>query len=84
MAKLKIIKVYLDKKYLLAFRVAMILVALPFILNVYETLTSGVALDGKFTFIQGEHWGYYSYLSKNLAFSFLFLWLGLFGTEEKK
>lgn len=80
---MKLIKVYLKKKHLLPFRVFMVLVSLPFVINSYETLTTSIALDGKFTFVKGEHWGYYTYLGKNLVFSLLFLWLGLFGAKEK-
>jgi hypothetical protein len=84
MTKLKLIEVYVEKKYLWPLRIATIIVSLPFVLNVYQTLVSSVANDGVYTFVKGEHWGYYAYLSKHLTISALFLWLGLFGIKEKR
>ena len=83
MRKPKLIIVELEVKYLWPFRIVMILVSMPFILNVFETITTNVALDGKFTFVKGDHWGYYVYLLKHIAFSSLFIWLGTFGSKVK-
>ena len=69
---LKLITVELSKKQLWFFRFGMILVSVPFVLNLFETITTNVATDGKFTFVKGEHWGYYSYLGKNIVFSDFF------------
>ncbi len=83
MRPLKLVTLELSKKHLWLFRIGMILVSAPFILNTFETLTTNVAIDGKFTFVKGEHWGYYSYLGKNIVFSGLFLWFGTFGSKTK-
>lgn len=80
---LKLITVELSKKQLWFFRFGMILLSAPFVLNSFETITTNIAIDGKFTFVKGEHWGYYSYLGKNIVFSGLFLWLGTFGSKVK-
>lgn len=80
---MKLVTLELSKKHLWLFRIGMILVSAPFILNTFETLTTNVAIDGKFTFVKGEHWGYYSYLGKNIVFSGLFLWFGTFGSKTK-
>lgn len=82
-SKLKLIEVKLKSEHLWFFRIAMILVSLPFVFNVYETLATSIALDGKYTFVKGEHWGYYAYLSKHMAISLLFFWLGTFGSKVK-
>ncbi|WP_259366903.1 hypothetical protein [Colwellia sp. BRX8-7] len=83
MSKLTLIEVKLKSEYLWFFRIAMILVSLPFVFNVYETLATSIALDGKYTFVKGEHWGYYAYLSKHMAISLFFFWLGTFGSKVK-
>ncbi len=83
MKKSKLIQMQFEKKYLWPIRGVMILISLPFILIVYETLITGVAEGRRYDYIQGEHWGYYSYLFKHFAISALFLWLGLFGISEK-
>lgn len=63
--------VYLDKKYLLAFRITMLLVSLPFLHDVYLILASGIADSGKYIVSRGEGWGYYAYLFKKISVCFL-------------
>ncbi len=75
--------VYLDKKYLLAFRITMIIVSIPFLQDVYVVLSTGIANSGGVITEKGEGWGYYAYLFKKLAFALLFLWLGSFGAKDK-
>lgn len=75
--------VYLDKKYLLAFRITMLLVSLPFLHDVYLILASGIADSGEYIVNRGEGWGYYAYLFKKSAFAFLFIWLGTLGAKGK-
>ena len=80
---MKLIKYHVDKKYIWPLRIFFLLASIPFVYNVYETVATSVAIDGKFTFVKGEHRGYYSYLLKQLAISLLLLWLGLFGVRAK-
>jgi hypothetical protein len=82
--KLKLIEVELKVEHLWLFRIGMLLVSLPFVFNVYETITTNIALDGNYTFTKGDHWGYYAYLFKHMAISILFLWLGTFGSKIKR
>jgi len=60
----------------------MFLASIPFMTNIYDTIVSGIAISGKYTYPK-ENWGYYAYLFKELAFSFLFVWLATFGSKEK-
>ncbi|WP_411359647.1 hypothetical protein [Pseudidiomarina salilacus] len=73
---------YVDKKYLFAFRVTMLLVSLPFFYDIFMVLASGIADSGGYIFKRGEHWGYYAYLFKESSFAFLFVWLGTLGSKE--
>lgn len=84
MNRIKLIEFYVTKTYVIPIKILLILVSVPFIINIYDTLTTNIAISGNFTFVKGEHWGYYSYLFKNFALSFLFLWLGSFGVKDKR
>ena len=75
--------VYLDKRYLLAFKICMLLVSLPFLYDVFIILSSGLADSGEYVVKRGEGWGYYAYFFKKSAFAFLFVWLGTLGSKEK-
>lgn len=83
MTKREPLVVYLDKKFLLAFRITMLIVSLPFLHDIYTVLSTGVANSGGVITEKGEGWGYYAYLFKKLAFAFLFIWLGTFGAKDK-
>ena len=83
MNKVKMIRFTLKKEHIWFFRILMILVSIPFVISAYEAVVTNVAHSGKFTFVKGEHWGYYSSLLKDCALSFLFLWLGTFGSSIK-
>lgn len=74
--------VYLDKKFLTAFRILMIIVSIPFLHDVYTVFSSEVANSGGVVTKKGEGWGYYAYLFKKLAFAFFFIWLGTFGAKD--
>ena len=83
MSKRARLVVYLDKRYLLAFKICMLLVSLPFLYDVFIILSSGIADSGAYVVKRGEGWGYYVYLFKKSAFAFLFVWLGTLGSKEK-
>lgn len=83
MSNRKPLVVYLDKKYLVAFRITMLVVSLPFLNDVYLIIDSGIADSGEYIINRGEGWGYYAYLFKKSAFAFLFIWLGTLGAKEK-
>lgn len=78
------IEIPLDKRYIVPFRLIMLLIAVPFAMEVYEVLATGVADKGSYVVTRGEHWGYYAHLAKYLAFALLFLWLGSFGVKDKE
>lgn len=75
--------VFIEKRYLLAFRITMIFISLPFLHDIYTVLATDVADSGRYIAERGEDWGYYAYLFKKFAFAFLFLWLGTFGSRDK-
>jgi hypothetical protein len=77
----KTFRVYLNKKHLLAFRVIMLLVAIPFVTKVYYAISLGQIDAGTHIVIRGESWGYYTYLAKYGMFSIFFLWLASFGSR---
>ena len=80
---MELIKAKVEKKYYWQFKILMLIIAAPFLYDLYVIISTEVAISGKFTFVKGEHRGYYSELFKNLTISILFLWLGLFGTKVK-
>jgi hypothetical protein len=77
------IEIPLEKKFVIPFRIVMILIALPFALEAYNVVTTGVADRGIDVVSRGEHWGYYAHLAKHASFALLFLWLGSFGVRDK-
>lgn len=83
MYKFKLIRIYVDKKYLLSFKLVVLILALPFLYKVYDLITTGMVIDGEHTFIKGEDSGFYSYLINYITFSALLLWLGFFGFKDK-
>lgn len=78
----ELIRVYLKRKYVLAFRIVMLLVSWPFIFDVYQVIVAGSANLGTHIAVRGEDWGYYAHLSKKGIFALFFLWLGTFGTKD--
>jgi hypothetical protein len=82
--RLGLIEIPLDKKYIVPFRAIMLIVAAPFVVEVYDVLRTGIADKGSYIVTRGEDFGYYAHLAKYLAFAFLFLWLGSFGVADKK
>ena len=79
-----LIEIPMERKYINAFRAVMLLVAVPFLLRVYDVLGTGVADLGTHIVERGDGWGYYAHLFKHAAFSIFFLWLGSFGVKAKR
>jgi hypothetical protein len=80
----KLIRLYLNQRWVWPVRLASLAISIPFVLKIYTALLTGIAVSNQVTSIQGEHWGFYAYVFKYSAFSFLFIWLGTFGTQEKR
>ena len=78
------IEIPLDKKYIAPFRIIMFLIAVPFAVEVYDVLATGIADKGSYVIARGEHWGYYAHLGKYVSFALFFLWLGSFGVKDKQ
>lgn len=76
------LRIYIHKKYLVAFRIVMIIAALPFADNVYDAVTTGTTNLRTDYVTRGEHWGFYANVAKNLAFTFFFIWLATGGTRK--
>ncbi len=83
---MKILRVYLDRKYLVGFRIIMLLVACFFLVEAYEIYSSGEAISRRNVATLGvsesEDFAYYSALGKKLAFGLFFTWLGTFGSTD--
>ena len=84
MAKLKLIRIEMDPKYILGFRAVMFLAASPFLWDIYQAFMEGVVQDGRRIAIYGEDGIFYTILIKKLAFALLFLWLCTGGVRSKK
>ena len=78
------IEIPLDKKYIVPVRAIMFLVSAPFVVEVYDVISTGIADKGSYIVTRGEDFGYYAHLAKYLAFAFFFLWLGSFGVADKE
>jgi len=85
MSKVRLIRVYLEKKYLLAFRAVMLMVAVPFFITVYKALISG-SIETRSGAIEtlGNGSGFYIIILEKIAFILFFIWIGTFGSAEKK
>ena len=82
MKKESLITVYVEKKFLLAFRILMLSLAIVFFIPVWNCLDDGYVIS------KGEKRDttsmvFFLYILKYLAMSMLFLWLGTGGAKEK-
>lgn len=84
MRELKLIRIYAERKYLLGLRTVLLLVALPFMLDAYDIVVSGIADNGRTIRVQGEDWGYYLFLLKKIVFALFFIWIAIWGLKEKE
>jgi len=83
MSEIKLIRVELEKNYVLAFRLVMILAAWPFLSNIYFAFVTGSIDLRTYTAVRGESLAFYVGVAKNAAFAMLFLWLATFGVSAK-
>ena len=83
MKKDTLIRVYLEKKFVLAFRLLMIFVALFFLWPIYDAFNSGYVVAKGSKRMEGEM-SFYTYLIKELVIAALFIWLGTGGVREKE
>ncbi len=78
-----LIRVYLEKKFLLAFRLLMLFVALYFLWPVYKAFDQGyIIAKGSKSSINDT--SFYFFVFKELLIAALFIWLGTGGSKEKK
>ena len=77
-----LIRVYLDKKFLLAFRLLMFFVVFYFLWPLYGALSDGYVIVKGSKRVAGQ-FSFYSYLIKELLIASLFIWLGTGGAREK-
>lgn len=77
------LRVYLERKYILPFRMVMLLATVPFLINMYDAINTGIAFSGRY-YVEAYTSGFYVYLLKQGAFLLLFLWLGTFGVSKKE
>lgn len=78
-----LMRVYLEKKFLLAFRLLMFFVALCFLWPIYGAFNDGYVIVKGSKRMAGQM-SFYSYLMKELLIAGLFIWLGTGGAREKK
>lgn len=83
MAESELFRIYVEKKYIDAVRVIMVLISLPFLANVYDVLAQGYVDHGSYVINRGEHWGYYTNVLKNGTFALFFWYLATFGVKPK-
>lgn len=82
MKEFKLIRVYLEKKNILPFRIMMLVASWPFLVGAFEVAVSGSASLWTHVATRGEDWGYYTNLIMKATFALFFLWLGTFGTRD--
>lgn len=85
---MKPIRVYIKKKYLLGFRIVMLIVALPFLGDAYNAIITGEILTNRGNLrvldeTSTSNFAYYAALGKEVIFSLFFLWLATFGSKKK-
>ena len=84
MRKIELLQVELRKEILWAFRLVMLLVAWPFISDIYFAfMTGSIEFRGN-TVVRGESPIFYARIIKKAAFVILLLWLASFGSIAKK
>jgi len=84
MSRPKLIRIYVEKKFLLPLRIVFLLVAMPFLVDAFEALDSGIAYNGRMVRVRGEGWLYFLFLFRELIFALFFIWLATGGLKEKK
>lgn len=77
-----LIHVYLEKKFLLAFRFLMIFVALYFLWPIYNAFDKGYII-AKGSKSSMNDMSFYSFVFKDLLIAALFIWLGTGGAERR-
>ncbi|MCL1065711.1 hypothetical protein L2735_02670 [Shewanella olleyana] len=84
MRPVKLMKLYIKAKWVWPIRIICLFISAPFLHKVYTAFSTGIAESSRYTSVQGEDWGFYAFVFKYMAFAFLFVWLGTFGTKEKR
>ncbi len=83
--KLKLVRIYVNRRYLWAFRTVIFLAAAPFLIDLYQAIMTGVVQDGRTTATEEDRKLFYSTMFKKLTCAMLLLWLctgGLVAKEE--
>jgi len=83
MSKVSLIRLQIGIKYYWWFKVLMLIISLPVVMDIYETYSAGYVIDRELTFIKGQDFGYWLYLLKQMSFALFFIWLGTFGSIRK-
>lgn len=83
---MKLLVVYMEKKYLLGFKLLMMVLAIPVALEIIDIISSGSVVNskGKELILGEESYAFYSKLIKEIAIFVLFSWLGTFGSKVKR
>lgn len=81
---MNLIRVYIRNKYLIGFRIVMLLLALPIAIDIYEIVQTGEAVRKDVVLMNDNNsHRYYAYLLKQVMFFCFFFWLGTFGSKGK-
>ncbi|MDJ0917633.1 MAG: hypothetical protein QNJ05_07710 [Woeseiaceae bacterium] len=83
MKETKPIRVYLEKKWLTPFRILMLMLATPFIADVYSALATGVSQGRVYDPTIDEPFYLYVEVLRDAAFALLMLWFATFGSSRK-
>jgi hypothetical protein len=78
----KLVKFYLDKKYIIPFRIIMLSIAVLVLIDIYDGLSTGEIYSRNSNFDK-NHWGYYAALFKQSIFAFICSWFGTLGVKKK-
>jgi hypothetical protein len=83
MKKYSLIHVCFEKKFLLVFRLLMIVVALCFLWPIYNAINDGYVTIKGSKWINGQM-SFYTYIIKYFVIAALFIWLGAGGARKKE
>lgn len=84
MSELKLVRIYVQKKYIVPMRIVFFLASIPFFLDAIFICLSGNTSHGNYVEADGGGMSFVLSLGEKLAFAMLFVWLATGALREKK